>query len=124
MKYQCCVCNYIFNSNQIVDNYKNGVKIGFLCPKCNSNIKDDLNGQTEFDRKAKGTYQLYALLIVIWFFDDKIEQYISNPLGINNWVLLGGLFVVLISIYAFLNRELLKEANTFTTKRVTHNNTP
>jgi hypothetical protein len=121
MKYQCCVCDFSFESTQIKDDFKNGVKVGFLCPKCGANIKDDLNGQTSFDKKANGTFLLYAFLIAIFFFDSEIEQYISNPLGINNWVFLGFLILVLVSIYAIVNKGLIREANTFTTKRVTHN---
>ena len=121
MKYQCCVCDFIFEGSLTKDNYKNGVKVGFLCSKCGANITDDLNGQTAFDKKANGTFLLCALLIAILFFDAKIEQYISNPLGINNWAFLGFLVLVSVSIYTIVNKGLIKEANTFSTKRVTHN---
>ncbi|MDN3651477.1 hypothetical protein QWY77_01595 [Thalassotalea ponticola] len=121
MKYQCCLCDFIFEGSQIKDNYKNGVKVGFLCPNCKGNIKDDLGGQTKFDKKAKGTFRLYAFIILVIFFDAEVEQYISNPLGINKWVFVGLLVMFAVSIYAISNKKLLKDVNTYTTKRVRHN---
>ena len=118
MKYQCCVCSYKFEVSQIKDDFKNGVKEGFLCPECGANIKDDMSGQTVFDQKAKGTYSFYAFLLVIFFLDSTIEQYISTPLGANNWLVLGILFGLAVFIYGFVNRGLLKETNVLTTQRV------
>ena len=118
MKYQCCVCSYKFEGSQIKDVFKNGVKEGFLCPECGANIKDDMSGQTVFDQKAKGTYSFYAFLLVIFFLDSTIEQYISTPLGANNWLVLGILFGLAVFIYGFVNRGLLKETNVLTTQRV------
>lgn len=118
MKYQCCVCGYKFEGSQIKDDFKNGVKEGFLCPECGANIKDDMSSQTVFDQKAKGTYSFYASLLVIFFLDSTIEQYISTPLGASNWLVLGILFGLAVFIYGFVNRGLLKETNVLTTQRV------
>ncbi|WP_445364604.1 hypothetical protein ACJJIQ_10895 [Microbulbifer sp. ANSA003] len=118
MKYQCCVCSSRFEGSQIKDDFKNGVKEGFLCPECGANIKDNLSGQTAFDQKAKGTYSFYAFFLIIFFLDSKIEQYISTPLGANNWLVLVILFGVALSVYGFINRGLLKESNVLTTQRV------
>ncbi|ROS05598.1 hypothetical protein EDC56_1144 [Sinobacterium caligoides] len=118
MKYQCCVCSSKFEGSQIKDDFKNGVKEGFLCPECGANIKDDMSGQTAFDQKASGSYSFYAFLLAIFFLDSKIEQYISTPLGVNNWLFLGVLFGVSVSVYGFVNRGLLKESNILTTKSV------
>jgi hypothetical protein len=118
MKYQCCVCNSTFEENLIKDDFKNGVKEGFLCPKCGANIKDDMTGETSFDKKAKGTYSFYTFLLVIFFLDGKIEKYVSAPLDANNWLVLGILFGLAVSIYAIANFSLLKETNILTTQRV------
>ncbi len=118
MKYQCCVCGARFEVSQIKDDFKNGVKEGFLCPECSANIKDGMSGQTAFDQKAKGTYSFYVFLSAVFFLDDTIEQYISTPLGANNWLVLGILFGLAVSMYGFANRGLLKEANILTTQRV------
>ena len=99
MKYQCCVCGSDFDGSQIKDDFKNGVKEGFLCPKCGANIKDGLSGQTKFDQKAKGTYSFYAFLLAIFFLDSTIEKYISIPMGANNWLVLGILFGLAVFIY-------------------------
>ncbi|NMP31121.1 hypothetical protein HII17_06040 [Thalassotalea sp. M1531] len=118
MKYQCCVCISKFEGNQIKDGFNNGVKEGFLCPVCGTNIKDDMCGQTVFVQKAKGTFLFYVILLIIFFLDTKIEQYLSTPLDANNWLVLSALLGLAVSIYVFVNRNLLKETNILTTQRV------
>ncbi|NRB39558.1 MAG: hypothetical protein HRU20_13980 [Pseudomonadales bacterium] len=118
MKYQCCVCGSNFDASQIKDDFKNGVTEGFLCPLCGANIKDDLSGQTSFDKKAKGTFTFYALLVALFFLQDNIEEYVSRLLGINNGLTLVTLMFVVIFTYALANKNLLKESNILITQRV------
>lgn len=41
MRYQCCDCQEIFDAKSAVDGFKQGYRVGFLCPICKKNIKDD-----------------------------------------------------------------------------------
>jgi len=118
VKYQCCECSSLFAGSQIKDDYKNGIKVGFLCPQCGANIKDDLNGSTLFGKNAKGTVWYYLFLIVIFFFDDYVGQYISEPLGLNNWLVQICLLIIASFVYLSVNRKLINWASIFTTSKV------
>jgi hypothetical protein len=123
MKYQCCVCTSNFDGRQIKDDFKNGVKEGFLCPVCSYNIKDDFSGENVFQKKARGTRTFYWILVIIFTLnvEGSIEEHVSVPLDINNWLVLVCLVMFIFSIYAFVNKNLIKEANVLTTEKVAHN---
>lgn len=40
MKYKCCECSFIFPCKSALDGYDKGIQKGFLCPSCNSNLKE------------------------------------------------------------------------------------
>lgn len=42
MNYQCCYCKNEFPAIDAIDGYRDGYKIGFLCPNCGGNIQDNL----------------------------------------------------------------------------------
>lgn len=123
MKYQCCVCNSNFDGREIKDDFRNGVKEGFLCPRCNYNIKDDLSGETVFQKQARGTRSFYWAIGIIFSLDvqGSIEEYVSVPLDINNWLVLVSLIMLTFSIYVIVNKSLIKEASVLTTEKVADN---
>ena len=41
-KYECCYCNEHFPLEERIDGFDQGYPVGFLCPHCGSNIKDNL----------------------------------------------------------------------------------
>lgn len=124
MKYQCCACASNFDGGQIQDDFKNGVKEGFLCPLCGQNIKDNLSGESVFQQKARGRHIFYSTLVIIFFLEinGSIDTYLATPLGINNWLVLASLIVFFLSVYLFANRDLFKDANVLTTQRVVDDN--
>ena len=67
--YLCASCNELFPVNKAVDGYKQGYLTGFLCPICNTNLKEKL---TEPNYKASVTKEekIYNAVIggisIIW----------------------------------------------------------
>jgi hypothetical protein len=66
VKYQCCFCTKIFPSNDSIDGYKLGYKVGFLCPFCNKNIKDDLvSTETVYEDKKTNKFVAFVGTVFI-----------------------------------------------------------
>lgn len=38
MKYECCSCKSIFPAEAAVDGFREGYRVGFLCPHCGANL--------------------------------------------------------------------------------------
>lgn len=95
MNYQCCYCKEEFPATEIIDGYKEGYKIGFLCPKCGKNIQDTpMNEEWVFSSNASKSF--FAIFIG-YFFLAWIFLEFSEP---NTWVhysvALGGLVPFLV----------------------------
>ena len=41
-KFECYYCHEIFPVEERIDGFKQGYRVGFLCPHCGRNIKDNL----------------------------------------------------------------------------------
>lgn len=55
MRYECCQCKKDFPSEAAIDGFKEGYRVGFLCPLCGANIQDNLIDTHPVYREG-GTY--------------------------------------------------------------------
>jgi hypothetical protein len=42
MKYECYFCHHVFPVGEKVEAFERGYAVGFLCPRCGKNIKDNI----------------------------------------------------------------------------------
>ena len=119
MKYKCCACGSTFKGCDIKDDFKNGIKEGFLCPKCGANIKDRLFGEVIFERNTIGKHIFNAFMVFLFTLSGTLAKYISNSLDISRWIVLGALVITLIVIYLIVNiRDLRMITNVTPTYKV------
>ena len=120
MKYKCASCKELFSASEKIDGYKDGYKIGFLCPLCNANIKD-----TWSSNKDGSSYKGYwSLLVLSWLIikADSLEiiEKLESSLGIS-WNYISGVIIVLIIlVFYLLNKEKSKEEMIINTEVVNH----
>lgn len=61
MKYRCYFCENLFPAIDAIDGYREGYRIGFLCPKCRGNLVE--SPETVYPEGAK--YRVNATHILI-----------------------------------------------------------
>ena len=74
MNYECCKCKGIFPVEDAIDGFDQGYKVGFLCPLCGCNIKDNpiTAGYVIKSKLFLGLVGLYTLsgLVAINFYEN------------------------------------------------------
>lgn len=65
ISYECYFCQKVFPVERRIDGFSRGYKIGFLCPHCGKNIKDNLlfSSQRLNDCQSKWLNRLFWLSI-------------------------------------------------------------
>lgn len=54
MEYECCECKRDFPAEAAVDGFKEGYRVGFLCPLCGVNLQDNLVDTHWLLREGRG----------------------------------------------------------------------
>ena len=98
MKYKCYFCHEIFPAVKAIDGFKDGYKVGFLCPCCGKNIKDDLVS-TETVYESKATNKFVALIAAVFGSIGVILPRVDG-VELQHYLIFGGFFLI-ASIYGY-----------------------
>lgn len=94
-KYECYYCHEQFPVEERVDGFDRGYRVGFLCPHCGSNIKDNLlvPGQRLDDCQKKWLNRIFWLSVpfILSTFVDRNIHILDYEISLS--ALLLGLFV-------------------------------
>ena len=109
MNYECCNCKGIFPVEDAIDGFEQGYKVGFLCPLCGCNLKD--NPITAgYIIKSKWYFAISAgymfLGLLIFEFSESLDV-------IEYFVFVAGLVLLLVYGY-FKHPDLFNQATTTT----------
>jgi len=95
MNYQCCYCKEEFPAIEAIDGYKEGYKIGFLCPKCGKNIQDTpMNEEWVFSSDSSKVF--FAIFIGYFFLVWLFLEFSEPKTWVHYTVALAGLVPFLI----------------------------
>jgi len=65
--YNCCYCKKEFLAKDKIDGYTKGYKVGFLCPHCGKNIKDD---ETVIAKRMEKSFILFLVSAILFSLLD------------------------------------------------------
>lgn len=80
IQFECHYCHAVFPAEKRIDGYSQGYKVGFLCPQCGKNIKDNLLTANQRLNKCQRKWltRLFWLFIPVFvsrFFDCHVEWF-------------------------------------------------
>ncbi len=115
MKYQCCECKGEFPATEAIDGFKQGYKVGFLCPLCGENIQDNpLKTHAVFSNKGDGKY--YGLGFIMAILSYLFLTIIENEYW-PHYLAIGLIFLVYI-VYGHFRHPLALYSPTMSTQKV------
>ncbi|WP_205662201.1 hypothetical protein, partial [Alteromonas flava] len=103
MKYRCSECSFVFPCREAIDAYDEGIKRGFLCPSCKSNIQElffrggskrltfESEGHEKWFKKSTIGLSLLAFLIIL--------------LQPNHWIVFVLLLCVVMIHFAYCKKR-------------------
>lgn len=94
MNYLCCYCKHEFPAGGAVDGFKEGFKVGFLCPQCGKNIQDNpMKEQWVFSNKSSEKF--YGFTVVYGFMTWITLESIKPNTWLHYSIAIGGLALIL-----------------------------
>jgi hypothetical protein len=95
-KFECCYCHQAFPVEERIDGFKQGYRVGFLCPHCGRNIKDNLlvPKQRLDDCQKKWLNRTFWLSVpfILSTFMDRTVRILGHEIDLS--LLMLGLFFV------------------------------
>ena len=78
IKYQCFYCERVFPADQSIDGYDQGYRVGFLCPKCGSNIQAGLLAE----HKITAEHIKWIFIMFVLFLPTLFTSYSEIPVHV------------------------------------------
>ncbi len=79
MKYECCQCKKDFPVEAAIDGFKEGYRVGFLCPLCGANVQDNLTDTHRIYREGRGYIAALAFFGFVGITALRIGDDVSWP---------------------------------------------
>ena len=75
IRYECYFCHEIFPAESRIDGFSQGYKVGFLCPRCDKNIKDNVVAAKQRLDKCQFKWLLVVGLLYLPVFITSLFEY-------------------------------------------------
>lgn len=106
-RYCCQVCMKLFPVGEAIDGYGSGVKRGFLCPHCNSNLIEAGESDDILNLEYGFTFMALNVLLTWLVFNEVISfALLENSLANELLNLLVVLFLPAL-FFVVINRDVL-----------------
>jgi len=119
-KYQCNVCGKTFKTDDAVDGFKQGYKVGFLCPYCKSNIMETGDYSSSLSNLRFGLSYASAMFLSFFAIRDDLNGFISSGEASTKLIVLAVLMVFATACLFYINRKTLFKETILYTKKVIH----
>ena len=80
IRYECYFCHDVFPAQSRIDGFSQGYKVGFLCPHCGKNIKDNVLAAKQ---RLNGCQLKWLLVMVLLYVPVFITSLFEYPLNIG-----------------------------------------
>jgi hypothetical protein len=117
-KYQCTVCGKTFKTTDAVDGFKQGHKVGFLCPFCKSNIMETGDYSNSLSNLRFGLSYASAMFLAFLAIRSDLNGFISSGEASTNFIVLAALMVLATCCLFYINRASLFKETILYTKKV------
>lgn len=117
-KYQCNVCGKTFKTADAVDGFKQGYKVGFLCPYCKSNIMETGDYSSSLSNLRFGLSYASAMFLSFFAIRDDLNGFISSGEASKKLTVLAVLMVFATACLFYINRKTLFKETILYTKKV------
>mgnify|MGYP002712873043 FL=1 len=117
-KYQCTVCGKTFKTTDAVDGFKQGYKVGFLCPYCKSNIMETGDYSNSLSNLRFGLSYASAMLLAFFAIKGDLNGFISSGEASTKLIVLSALMVLATGCLFYINRTALFKETILYTKKV------
>ncbi len=118
-KYQCAVCNNKFKTTDAVDGFKQGYKVGLLCPFCKSNIMETGNYSNSLSNLRFGLSYASAIILAFFAIRTDLNVFISSGETSTRLIVLTALMILATSLLCYINRSVLFKETILYTRKVT-----
>lgn len=119
MEYLCYYCESVFPADTAIDGYKEGYKVGFLCPCCGENIQDHpLREEWHTDSTFNAYYSVFiGYILLVWFVLDFVLVEVE-------WLYYGfaGMGLIILVIYGLVKHPKEMVSPVLKTQPVQKNN--
>lgn len=118
-KYQCAVCDNKFKTIDAVDGFKQGYKVGFLCPFCKSNIMEAGEYSNSLLKLRFGPS--YAITIFLAFLATKSElnAFMLSGEASAKFIALATFIVISTGFLFYINIAVFRSETILYTRKVT-----
>ena len=117
-KYQCNVCGKTFKTADAVDGFKQGYKVGFLCPYCKSNIMETGDYSNSLSNLRFGLSYASAMFLAFFAIRGDLNGSISSGEASTKLIVLAVLMVLATACLFYINRTALFKETILYTKKV------
>ena len=117
-KYQCTVCGKTFKTTDAVDGFKQGYKVGFLCPYCESNIMETGGYSNSLSNLRFGLSYASAMFLAFFAIRGDLNVFISSGEASSKLIVLAVLMTLATACLFYINRATIFKETILYTKKV------